>query len=62
MNETIINFINDIYPLGDIEKAKRTEDFLIMQIENFILWNWSDNKERERELKNLEIWIKEGEK
>lgn len=62
MKEEIIGFINDIKDLDLKQQAKRIEDFVIMQVENFILWNWSDEKERKRELKSMEEWIKEDDR
>lgn len=62
MKEGIEGFVNDIKDLDLREQAKRIEEFVVMQIENFILWNWSDEKERERELKSMEEWIKEDDR
>ena len=57
MKEEISGFLDDISELDNIKKAKRLEEFIIMQIENFILWNWSNGDEQKRELKALEEWI-----
>ena len=61
MRDEIICFVNDIANLDDKEKAQRTEDFVIMQLENFVLYNWSDEKDRDRELKNVENWLEADE-
>ena len=59
MKESIIGFINDTANLNDIDKAKRLDDYVLMQLENFILHNWSDDKEREREIKSVTEWWNE---
>lgn len=59
MKETISNFLKDIAHLDEVAQVKRMEDFIVMQVENFILWNWSDDEERKRELASFEQWMKE---
>ena len=61
MKEAITNFLTDISDLSEEKQIKRVEDFFIMQIENFILWNWSNDKDRDKEIKQLNVWVKEVE-
>ena len=58
MKEELKEYINHIKDLDENQKTERIYDFIVSQMNNFILWNWSDDKERDRELKNLETWLK----